>query len=170
MASALESIGKILSDKKTMAAISKSLGVSADDAGAVLESVLPALLQGASAQASNAKTQESFAKALEDHSGVSTSNIASFFKNVDLDDGAKIVGHLLGTKQTKAAKEASKKTGIDAKEVLKIAAAAAPLVMTLVGNATKKEQKKAKDNSGLGTIAKALLSNVDAGDILKALF
>ena len=169
MASTLESITQILSDKKTMTAISKSLGITAEDAGTVLASVLPELLKGASAQASNKKTQESFAKALEDHSSTSKFNLSSFFKNVDLDDGAKIVGHLLGTKQTSTAKAVSKKTGIDTKEVLKIAAAAAPLILTLVGNETKKQQKKESEASGLGTIAKTLLSNVDATDILKAL-
>ena len=169
MASTMESIAKILADKNTMNALSKSLGVNEEDASAVLASILPQLLKGASAQATSAKTQASFAEALEQHSKKDTSNLASFFKNVDLEDGAKIVGHLLGAKETKAAETASKKTGIDTKQVIKIAAAAAPLIMTLVGTATKKEQKKAKDDSALGSIAKTLLSSVDAGDILKAL-
>ena len=169
MASTLESIAKTLLNNKTSDEIGKSLGVSSEDASAVLAAVLPQLLQGATAQASSSKTQDSFAEALESHSTNYTSDLAKFFKNVDIEDGAKIVGHLLGTDQKKVATQASKKTGIDTKQVIKIAAAAAPLVMTLIGNATKKEKKKAKDDSTLASIAKAALSSVDANAILKAL-
>lgn len=165
MASTLDTITKTLLSKDTLASLGKTVGISEDDASKVLASVLPKLLEGATAQASNAKTEASFGEALESHAGNYTTNIASFFKNVDIDDGAKIVKHLLGSKETAVAKETKKSTGIDPKVVTAVMAAAAPLLMSVIGNKAKKEQKK---DSTVASVAKAVLGSVDVGSLVNA--
>lgn len=167
MASSLTTIMSTLMGSDALKGIAKTAGIDSNDVSKVLESALPLLLNGASKQTSG-KTAESFASALEQHAGNSTSNLASFFKKVDIEDGAKIVGHLLGDKQETNAKTIAKKTGIDTQTVIKILAVAAPLLMSLLGKNTQESKKKEK-TSTTAALASALLKNVDVGSIISAL-
>ena len=167
MASNLGSIMTTLLGSDALKGISSASGVSSKDVTSVLSSALPLLLSGAGKQTSG-KTASGFASALEQHAGTDISNLASFFKNVDADDGAKIVQHLLGSKTNSAAKDIAKKSGLDAEQVIKILAVAAPLLMSLLGKKTQSDKKKDK-TSTTAALASALLSNVDVGSILTSL-
>ena len=167
MALDLTSIASTLLGSDALSGIASSTGASKNDVTSVLTSALPLLLQGAGKQSKGSSTAESFAQALENHAGKSTSSLSSFFKNVDLADGAKIVGHLLGAKNDSTAKKISKDSGLDTAQVLKILAAAAPLLMTLLGKTTA--QSKKDDKTSTASIAQALLGNVDVGSILTGL-
>ena len=79
--------------------VGKQAGISPQDAAAVMQDVLPMLLKGMQGQATNKSTQEGFLKALNDHSQQDTSDVSRFLRNVDTDDGAKIVRHLLGSQE-----------------------------------------------------------------------
>ena len=153
---------KSLVNKDTLKEIGKIAGVDSNDVSSVLVSALPSLLQGANKQTSS-KTSESFVSALADHANSDTSNLSSFFKNIDLDDGAKIVTHLIGNNTT-ASKKIAKETGVDASSVIKILSAAAPLFMSLLGKQTKANSKKADTSSTLN-LASQLLGNVDIAGI-----
>ena len=153
----------------TLKGIASMTGVSANDVSSILTSALPTLLNGASKQSSQAKTAESFANALLQHADKDTKSISTFLKNVDIDDGAKIVSHLLGaTGTTSATKKAAKESGIDAKTVAKVLSIAAPLLMSLLGKQSKKDNKKG-DTLNLASVAGSLLSNADVGSLLTGL-
>ena len=160
MASNLNSIMSTLMGSDALKGIAKSTGVDAKAVSTVLELALPVLIQGAGKQ-STGSTAASFASALQSHAANDTSNLTSFFKNVDVADGAKIVGHLLGAKNDANAKDIAKKSGIDAKTVAQIMAVAAPLLMSLIG---KKTTNSKKDD--VSSLASALLSNVDVGSLI----
>lgn len=167
MALDLTSIASTLLGGDALSGIASSTGASKKDVTSVLQSALPMLLQGAGKQSTNASTAASFAQALENHAANSTSSLSSFFKNVDLDDGAKIVSHLLGTDTEKTAKKLSKESGLDAKQVAAILAAAAPLLMSLIGKKTSQAKKTDKDTTA--SLAQALLGNADVTSILTGL-
>jgi len=97
-------------------------------------------------------------------------DISGFFDGVDMEDGAKIIGHLLGSKTSSATKKVSKSSGASAKNTEKILAAAAPLLMSLLGQETKKSTKKKSSKSDnaelIGTVVSAVLENVDVGEVL----
>ena len=161
----LSSIASTIMGGDALKGIASSTGLSSKDVSSILTNALPQLLNGASKQTTNAKTASSFASALQQHASNNTTNLSSFFKNVDLTDGGKIVGHLLGSKNDATTNKISKDLGIDSKDVTKVLAAAAPLLMSLLG---KKAQSAKKENeSSLESIAGSLLKNVDVGDILK---
>ena len=161
----LNSIASTLLGKDALNGIASSTGLSSKDVTSVLTSALPSLLNGASNQSTGKDTLEGFAQALQQHAGKNTSSLSSFFKDVDLVDGGKIVSHLLGSKTDSTSNDIASKLGIDAKDVSKILAAAAPLFMSLLG---KKAQSAAKDpEASLSSIASSLLGNVDVGDLLK---
>lgn len=148
--------------------VSKMLGVNEKEAASAIEEVLPMLLKGMQGQAKNKSTQEGFLQALKDHSNDDVSDFGKFVKNVDTDDGAKIVKHLLGSQQEEVAAKAKKKSGLDTKTILKIMAIAAPFLMSQMGKTAKKET--AKSSSGdMMSIVGGLLDGVDTKDVINIL-
>ena len=131
----------------------------------VLAQALPALLKGADKQASDKASAKGFASALAEHAGVSTANLGTFMKNVDLDDGAKIIKHLLGSTAASTTKSIAKTAGTSAGTVSAILAAAAPLLMSLLG-------KTAGNNisgDALSSLIGGVMKNVNVGDVLGGL-
>jgi len=146
--------------------LSNLSGVSDSDVTSVLTQALPALLDGAKGQASNKDTAESFASALSDHAKVDTANLSSFLGNVDIKDGAKIIGHLLGSSEDDTVKKVSKKAGVDSDKTATILSAAAPLLMSLLGQQADEDDDK---DSGVEALVGALLENVDVTELLTGL-
>lgn len=168
----------ILSDE-SVKSISKKTGASKKDISSVLTAALPALLSGANSQAQNPSTSESFANALLQHSSSDTSNVSSFLGGVDLSDGAKIIAHLLGSgTQTQTI---AQQTGVSAADTGNILSAAAPLLMSLLGQQTQSSGSSSSSVAGLmGNLLGSLLgggqqqstqnsSGIDLGDIASLL-
>jgi len=145
--------------------ISKKTGSSKKEVNDVLVSALPLLLKGAQTQEEDESTAESFMSALTKHSEKDTSNLDSFFDGVDMADGAKIIGHLLGTSTESTTKKVSKSSGASDDNTALILAAAAPLLMSLLGQETKKSKKSSKSDL-TGQLLTAVLENVDVGSLL----
>ncbi len=126
------SILTTLLSTKSINGISKATEASSSDVKSILANAVPVLLQGANKQTSGS-TAASFTQALADHATADTSNLTSFFKNVDLSDGSKILSHLLTASATKSIAKASNTEESTTKSVL---SAAAPLFMSLLGQQT----------------------------------
>ncbi len=156
-------LGTLLSSD-SISGVSKTTKSSSSDVTSVLSAALPLLLNGAQAQAENKSTAASFSKALAAHGKDDTSNIASFLENVDMEDGSKIIGHLLGNDDS-AMKAIAKKAGTNTKTVSNVLAATAPLLMSLLGQKDNDDD----DDNALGSIAAALIKNVDVGDVIGGL-
>ncbi len=161
-------IQKLLSEllsADSVKGLSKASGASQKDVKKVVAAVLPSLLGGAKAQAESGDTAEGFTQALSDHAKDDTSDIKSFLANVDLEDGAKIIGHLLGGNQENTTKAVSAQTGVSAKKTGNILSSLAPLLMSLLG------QQTGSDSSGssIGSLMGSLLGNVDITSLLGGL-
>lgn len=115
------------------------------------------------AQSQDATT--GFAEALLSHSKADTSNIAAFLNKVDLEDGGKIINHLLDADALTAI---SKKAGVSKKDTKNVLSAAAPLLMSLLGQQTV-SSASASNASAIGAVASMLLQNVDMGSLLGGL-
>ena len=135
--------------------VGKVTKTSSSDVQSVLSAALPALLESVGVQAGSADTAEGFAQALKKHAGKDPSNAAAFFQNVDLEDGAKIVGHLLGGDAENTTQRIAQSSGVDASSVAAILSAAAPFLMSLLGPVSYTHLcafcAKADDISGLAT-------------------
>lgn len=162
----LSSIAKTLLENDTLENIADKIGVSKNDVSSVLSNALPSLLSGAGKQSTGNDTKEGFAAALESHANSNISNLSSFFKGLDITDGSKIISHLLGKDNDSTAEEISKNSGIDTKKVALILAAAAPLLMSLLGKKTQSAKEENKTSS-TADLASSLLGNVDLGGLLK---
>ena len=154
-------LGTLLSSD-SVSGVSKATKADNNEVASVLNAALPMLLKGAKKQSEDKDTAESFATALLSHGKKDTSNLSSFLKNVDLDDGSKIIGHLLG-KDDDNVKKIAKSSGVSAKKTGDILSAAAPLLMSLLG---QESASKKSDNNVALELAGALLKNVDVGDLI----
>lgn len=161
----ISSIMTALLSDESVQSLGKKTGASDEMVESILESALPMLLKGANEQASNKKTAESFAGALMQHAKSDTSDLSAFMDGIDLEDGAKIIAHLLGAENADKKEAVSKKTGADMKTTATVLAMAAPLLMSLLGKQTEKEDEK----EDVGGLMGSLLSGVDVGDVASLL-
>ncbi len=142
--------------------VSERTGSSGSDVSKVLAKALPALLDGANDQAKGKKTSKGFASALSDHAKDDTSDLSGFLGNVDMEDGAKILGHLLGSKEEDKVNEIAEDSGMDASTVLEILSTASPLLLSLLGQQTEEEDKK----EAVGDLVGLLVENVDVSSLV----
>ena len=157
--------GSLLSND-SLKGLSNLTGADNKDITNVLTSALPSLLSGATEQAKDKKTSEGFAAALAQHAKDDTSDLTSFLGNVDLADGAKIIGHLLGSGKEETVKKAAKASGVSEKKTGDILSAVGPMLLSLLGQQAEEDDDKETGASGL---VGALLDNVDVGSLLSGL-
>ena len=162
----LSKIASSLLSSDSLKGLSNLTGASNKDITGVLTSALPSLLSGATEQAKDKKTSESFATALAQHAKDDTSDLTSFLGKVDLNDGAKIIGHLLGSGKEETVKKAAKASGVSEKKTGDILSAIAPMLLSLLGQQAEEDDDKESGASGL---VGALLDNVDVGSLLTGL-
>jgi hypothetical protein len=119
---------------------------------------LPTLIQAMNQNASTPQGAKSLAKALDDHKDDPVSNISAYLKNVDTQDGAKILGHVLGSKSSGVERKLSAQTGLQPNQVSGVLSQLAPVLMGLLGQ-QKAQQGVSVD--GLGMLLGGLLGNSD---------
>lgn len=163
-------LGKLTSGD-ALSALGSLTGASSKDVQGVLTSALPALLNGAKEQADDAATAEGFVGALSDHAKDDTADVASFLSGVDLEDGGKIIAHLLGAKADATTKKAAESAGVEKAKAGGILSAVAPLLLSLLGQQASSGDNASSNNaSGIGGLMGGLLGNVDLGGLLGGIF
>ena len=108
--------------------IGTASGASSADVKNVLGQALPVLLQSASGQATGS-TAAGFTQALADHASAKTSSI-------DMADGAKIISHLLGKKESTTTTQIAKAAGVT-KKAAPVKKTAAPKAASAPAEAAK---------------------------------
>lgn len=126
----------------------------------VLTMALPVLMQAMKRNASTPQGAEGLLGALNSkHDGSILESLGGLFSGgVDsnvLDDGGKILGHVLGGKQKNVENALSQKSGIDAGSVAQILKVAAPILMGVLGNQAK--QQNVNSQGGLEGLLGGLL-------------
>ena len=140
---------------------------SPEEVRSVLGSALPLLLNGANAQATNQQTAPGFLGALQQHAQDDASNIPSFFGNVDMGDGAKIIAHLLGANTGAQTQAVAQQTGVSQAKTGNILAAVAPLLLTLLGQQAASSSNSSNNNAlGIGSLMGSLLGSGDMTSLL----
>ena len=148
--------------------VSGMLGVDGKSAESAMEYVMPMLLQGMQGQMKNEDTKYGFLQALNDHSKQDTRDLRKAVKDADVNDGAKIVRHLLGAQEEEVAAKATKRSGLDTKTILKIMAILAPILMSKMGQTAKTQTAKSSSGDMMKVVG-GLLDGVDAKDVVNIL-
>ena len=164
----METIMKMMLQSGALEQVSGMLGVDGKSAKSAMEYVMPMLLQGMQGQMKNEDTKYGFLQALNDHSKQDTRDLRKAVKDADVNDGAKIVKHLLGAQEEEVAAKAKKKSGLDTKTVLKLMAILAPILMSKMGQTAKTQTAKSSSGDMLSVVG-GLLDGVDAKDVVNIL-
>jgi len=137
---------------------------SSADVSNILSAALPMLLAGAQEQSSNSSTNAGFLNALTSHAANDTSDLAAFVQKTDLEDGAKIVQHLLGDQSSDIVKQIAKKAGVSQKEAAKVMSAAAPLLMSKLGQELNTQASSQNTNASTSLVSGLMSSMLGGGN------
>ena len=85
---------------------------------------------------------------------------------MNLGDGAKIVSHRLGSATSSTGDQAAEKAGVSQQQASTILSAAAPLLMSLLGQQTSSQQAS---GTGIGSIMSSLMGSTDVSSLLTGL-
>ncbi|TBV26738.1 hypothetical protein DMZ43_06640 [Meridianimaribacter sp. CL38] len=139
--------------KTIISGVSGQTNQPEDKTSSVLTMALPVLMQAMKRNASTPQGAEGLLGALNNskHDGSILDNLGGLFSGgVDssvLDDGSKILGHVLGNKQQNVTNTLGAKSGMDAASVAQILKVAAPILMGVLGKESR--QSNVSSQSGL---------------------
>jgi hypothetical protein len=157
--------------KGGLSQISKQIGADETATKSALSTAVPLLVSALAGNASKPKGAQALHQALaSDHDGSILDNLSGFLKNPLVANGAGILKHILGSKQTAVNKGLSKTSGLSAAQIGQLLQIAAPLVMGLLG---KKQSQQGFDittlTEFLGGQKQAQQSNPDLTDAIGSL-
>ena len=146
--------------KQLISGVAGQTGQAENKTADVLSMAMPLLMGAMKRNASTPQGAEGLMNALNNkHDGGILDNLSGLFGGgVDqsvMDDGAGILGHVLGGKQPQVQNALSQKSGIDAGTVGTILKVAAPLLMGMIGK--QSQQQGVTDSNGLGNMLGGLL-------------
>ncbi len=138
--------------KTVIDGISKQSGQSSEKTNNLLTMAMPVLMQAMRRNATKPQGAEGLMNALNTkHDGSILDNLGDLFSrgvNHDvINDGGKILGHVLGNRQQNVEMALSQKSGIDAGSVANILKIAAPILMGMLGKESR--QSSVSNASGL---------------------
>jgi hypothetical protein len=132
-----------------LSGMSKKIGVDQHTIQTALAVGMPLLVTALAKNASKPAGAEALHTALvSDHDGSILDNVSGYLKKPEVAEGAKILGHVLGSQQSAISREMAKGTGLDAEQVNQLLQVAAPLVMGALGAQT---QQNNLDPQGLAS-------------------
>lgn len=141
MATLVQTLANSL-DAQAVQQISAQLGVENQAAQQAIGFAVPMLFGALSNNASTSGGAESLNNALHQHNGSILNDVAGSLSNEStLQDGAAILGHILGGQEQNVASGLGQMSGLDADSAQQVLTMAAPLVMGALG--------QAQDDNGL---------------------
>jgi hypothetical protein len=133
--------------------VASQTGQDTSKTSGLLTMALPVLMQAMKNNASSPQGAEGLLGALKSkHDGSILDNLGGLFAGgVDsnvMDDGGKILGHVLGNKQRNVEMALSQKSGIDAGSVANILKVAAPILMGVLGKQASQNNVSSPNDLG----------------------
>ncbi|MGB5419122.1 DUF937 domain-containing protein [Algibacter sp.] len=146
--------------KTIISGVAGSTGNDSNKTNSVLTMALPVLMKAMERNASTPEGAAGLLGALQGkHNGSILDNLGGLFSGgVDdnvKQDGSKILGHVLGSKQSGVEKIIGEKSGLDAGAVANILKVAAPILMGVIGNQAK--QQNVSSSNGIGDLLGGML-------------
>jgi hypothetical protein len=114
-------------------ALAKKTGIKASDLKKFVSQALPYLLENLTKNASSEEGASSLLAALMEHTDSRT--VDKQIADADIVDGAKIIGHILGTNESKDLKDLSKQSKLSETAVSGILSSIAPALLTYLSSA-----------------------------------
>ncbi len=148
--------------KQLISGVAGQTGQTEDKTADVLSMAMPLLLGAMKKNATDPQSAAGLMNALTSkHNGSILDNLGGLFQGgvatEVLDDGAGILGHILGNKQPAIENALSKQSGIDAGSIAQILKIAAPIIMGYLG------RQQAQSNIGNANELSSLLGSMLGG-------
>ncbi|WP_299839245.1 DUF937 domain-containing protein [uncultured Tenacibaculum sp.] len=139
--------------------VAGSTGQDSNKTGSVLTMALPVLMKAMQRNAATPQGAEGLMGALTKHDGGILDNLGDLFNggvNDDVvNDGSKILGHVLGSKQQGVEQVIGQKAGMDVGAVGNILKTAAPILMGMLGKQSR--QTGVSNSGGIGDLLGGML-------------
>lgn len=127
--------------------ISQQIGADEQATRSALTLAMPLLIAALSNNAAQPEGAESLHQALaKDHDGSILNNLAGFFSNPQAANGAGILRHVLGGRQSVVTQGLAKNTGLNDAQIGQLLQIAAPLLMGALG---QEQRQEGLDTQGL---------------------
>lgn len=163
MSGILDLLGSDLG-KTIISGVAGSTGQDENKTNGLLTMALPVLMKAMERNASTPQGAEGLMGALNKHDGSILDNLGGLFNGgVDeevVNDGGKILSHVLGNKQQGVEKVLSEKSGIDMNSVGNMLKVAAPILMGVLGKQTR--QQNVNESSQMANVLGGLLGGSSA--------
>ncbi|WDI30722.1 DUF937 domain-containing protein [Hyphococcus flavus] len=112
---------------------------------------MAAIMAGLKKNASQPQGAQALSDALQRHDGSLLNNVDQVSSDNVLADGQKILGHILGGKQSQTERALAKTAGVDQGQIGQLLAMAAPAVLASLGRAKREQGLDASALAGLVT-------------------
>ncbi|WP_435139465.1 DUF937 domain-containing protein [Formosa sp. A9] len=152
--------------KSLVSGVAGQTGQDQNKTNNLLGMALPVLMQAMNRNASTPEGAQGLQNALANkHDGSILDDLGSFFQggvdNDVINDGSKILNHVLGQKQNNVEQALSQKSGIDANSVSQILKMATPLLMGYLGK--QQRSNNVSNSSDLTSMLGGLLQSNSSG-------
>lgn len=151
--------------KNIISGVAGSTGNDTNKTSSVLTMALPLLMKAMQRNAATPEGAVGLMSALNGkHNGSILDNLGGLFEggvdNEVKNEGEKILGHVLGAKQSGVEKVLGEKSGLDAGSVGNILKVAAPILMGVIGK--QSQQQSVSASSGIGDLLGGLIGGSSA--------
>ena len=160
--SLLNNVLKVVMQDENLDQLAEKTDIDRDSIGDVVQDSLPAILEGLNQNTNKKSGAESLLSALSNHSGSLLSQVAKGdLSNLDLSDGAKIIGHIFGKGEDDVTSEISKDSNITKGQSSSLLSALAPIVMSAL---SQEKEDNDLDADGLSGLTTTLIGSFLGGD------
>jgi hypothetical protein len=153
----------------TLTQISQQIGATTEQTSSAANGVFAAMLGGLANNASTPTGLSALTTALDkDHDGSILNDVAGMIGGIlqgqttGANNGAGILGHVLGDKQDQVAQHVSESSGLDMSQIMKLMPILAPIVMGVIGKIHSSNSAQQSTGGGFGDLASILMGSVQS--------
>ena len=139
--------------QQLVSGVVNQLGIKNEQAQMAISTAVPVLLSALNKNANNGDAQN-ISNALERHDGSILDNLSGFLSGGNFSDGASILGHVLGNKQSQVQNAIGQSSGLNSSQTSQLMAMLAPVVMGYLG---RQKTQQGVDAGGLSSLLSGVL-------------
>lgn len=127
---------------------------------------VPTLVEALNQNAKQGGSKESLARAIDNHKHDDVDNLESFVGKIDLNEGNKMLGHILGQDRNNVENKISSSSGLGSNQVQSLLSLLAPMLMGMLGQKKKEDNISDHHIGGMMDTLKNSLGSAAGGGIL----
>lgn len=146
--------------------LGQQVGANPDQVQKLTQLGLPTMLEALKRNASDPDGAQALAGALDSHQLDNFDDLSGFLNKVDVNDGAKILGHMFSDKTNRVENNLAQQTGLAGNQVNGLLAQLAPLLLGALGSQKKQQGLDAGGVSDLTGQLTGMLGKSGGGGIM----